>query len=448
MHLLAGQTTIYVSPSGNNANPGTMEKPIRTIQQACNWVNPGDTVVLRGGLYRNEQVTLTRSGTQNAWITFRAYPGEEPILQYARSLADTSLWTDQGDNLWYTANGTFPWEVNHDVATIWHDGQSHWSYKKNSAGLQSKQWDFYHNLSAGRIEVYSTANPATLATEIEVPLDPGTTQNQFNLTCKANYIIWDGLTIRYCNVHGMQVASRQHHVIFRNGAITHGGGGNIYPGRDPKVRWGDALDVTGYVHDVIFENNVLTEWPDGTLTNQGSGGQQYNLWFINNYIAKSTNGIHCWFGSTTPSENGNTWLRNIHYDGNTFEDIGKGWFADQGVMQGGIQFNPRDGVSATDIYIRNNTFINCGTDRFEAGTWRGVNCAINVGGGEVIIEGNVIYGGESQGIEIHTSMQEFTGEIFNNLIYDTPWSGLRIDGNWKTPGARIYNNTVVNCGNA
>ncbi len=443
---LGAQDTWYVSTGGSNSNPGTIDKPFRTLQHVCNIVDPGDTVILRGGIYRNEQVVLSRSGTPTQWITFRNYPGEEPVLQYSIDMTDESDWIDQGNNIWYSKDGSFAWEVNHDVATIWHDGSSHWSYKKYNPGEQAKQWDFYHNLDAGRVEVYSTANPATLASELEIPVDPGTTQNQFNLTCRADYIIWDGLSIRYCNMHGMQVASGHHHVIFRNGRITHGGGGNVYPGRTPRVRWGDALDVTGSVHDVIFENNYLAEWPDGTLTNQGTRGQQYNLWFINNYVARSTNGFHCWFGSTDASENGNTWLRDIYYEGNVFEDIGQGWFEDQGVMQGAIQFNPRNGVATSNINIRNNTFINCGTDRFEAGTWRGVNCAVNVGGGEVIVAGNIIYGGESQGIEIHTRHQPFTGEVYNNLIYDTPWSGLRIDGDWKTPGARIYNNTVVNCG--
>ncbi len=442
----ASANTYYISTTGDNANPGTIDLPWRNIQYACNRVKPGDTIYMRGGLYRDEQVTLSRSGTSDNWIVFRNYPGEKPVLQFSRSMNKESDWIDQGNNLWYTANGSFSWEVNHDVATIWHDGESNWSYKKYDPAFLQKQWDFYHNVSAGRLEVYSHANPATLADSIEIPLDPGTTQNQFNLTCRADYIVWDGLWIRYCNVHGMQVASGHHHVIFRNGGITHGGGGNVYPGRSPAVRWGDALDATGSVHHVIFENSVFGEFPDGTLTNQGSRGQQYEIYFRNNYIYNSTNGIHCWFGSTDESENENNWLKNIYYENNTFENIGKGWFEDQGVMQGGIQFNPRAGVSTSNIHIRNNTFINCGTSRFEAGTWKGVNCAVNVGGGDVIIAGNIIYGGESQGIEIHTTHQPFTGEIYNNLICETPWSGLRIDGDDKTPGVKVYNNTVVNCG--
>jgi hypothetical protein len=35
------------------------------------------------------------------------------------------------------------------------------------------------------------------------------------------------------------------YVTFRNGRITHGGGGNISPNRKPPVRWGDGLDVWG-----------------------------------------------------------------------------------------------------------------------------------------------------------------------------------------------------------
>jgi len=57
-----GGNTYYVSTSGYDSNPGTQSNPFRTIQHACDVVNPGDTVYVRGGTY-NEHITLTRSGT-------------------------------------------------------------------------------------------------------------------------------------------------------------------------------------------------------------------------------------------------------------------------------------------------------------------------------------------------------------------------------------------------
>lgn len=71
--------TYYVSTSGNDNNPGTLSNPFRTIQKAIDIVNPGDTVLVRGGKY-NEQPTLTRCGTTDNWITIKNYPNEIPII--------------------------------------------------------------------------------------------------------------------------------------------------------------------------------------------------------------------------------------------------------------------------------------------------------------------------------------------------------------------------------
>jgi hypothetical protein len=70
----AGNTR-YVSLSGNDANPGTQALPLRTIQQAANLVNPGETILIRSGTY-TENVVIKKSGSASAWITLAAFPGE------------------------------------------------------------------------------------------------------------------------------------------------------------------------------------------------------------------------------------------------------------------------------------------------------------------------------------------------------------------------------------
>ncbi|BDI28607.1 hypothetical protein CCAX7_006580 [Capsulimonas corticalis] len=68
--------TYYVAANGNNANPGTLALPWRTIQYAADAVTAGGTVYVRGGVY-NEQVKIRRSGSAaGGYLTFRSYPGE------------------------------------------------------------------------------------------------------------------------------------------------------------------------------------------------------------------------------------------------------------------------------------------------------------------------------------------------------------------------------------
>ena len=43
--------TYYVAGDGNDNNPGTEAQPWRNIQRAVNVMQPGDTVLVKNGLY-------------------------------------------------------------------------------------------------------------------------------------------------------------------------------------------------------------------------------------------------------------------------------------------------------------------------------------------------------------------------------------------------------------
>nr|WP_322497024.1 DUF1565 domain-containing protein [Chloroflexus sp.] len=63
-----GATGYYVSPTGNDANPGTFAQPFRTIQKCAEVATAGDTCYIRAGVYR-ETVRPSNSGTSGAPIT-------------------------------------------------------------------------------------------------------------------------------------------------------------------------------------------------------------------------------------------------------------------------------------------------------------------------------------------------------------------------------------------
>jgi hypothetical protein len=72
----------YVSPGGSDTNPGTSAAPFQTIQKAADVAGPGDTVIVRPGVYTGEDqlVSLSRGGTPGAWITFRSERRSEAVL--------------------------------------------------------------------------------------------------------------------------------------------------------------------------------------------------------------------------------------------------------------------------------------------------------------------------------------------------------------------------------
>lgn len=84
-------------PMAHDSNPGTQDAPWQTIWQASTHLRPGDAVVVREGVYR-EDVRPTASGTgPNQRITYAAYPGEQVIITGARLM--DGPWTRSG-SIW------------------------------------------------------------------------------------------------------------------------------------------------------------------------------------------------------------------------------------------------------------------------------------------------------------------------------------------------------------
>jgi len=71
--------TYYVSPGGRDANEGTIDAPLKSINTTLKKAFPGDTVIVRTGTYY-EKVSFPRSGSSDQYITLKAYPGEVPVI--------------------------------------------------------------------------------------------------------------------------------------------------------------------------------------------------------------------------------------------------------------------------------------------------------------------------------------------------------------------------------
>ena len=76
--------TFYVAPNGDNANPGTRERPWATPGYGSRQLQPGDTLIILGGRYvlseYDADIITPPSGTANAWITIRGEEGNRPVL--------------------------------------------------------------------------------------------------------------------------------------------------------------------------------------------------------------------------------------------------------------------------------------------------------------------------------------------------------------------------------
>ena len=91
--ITAHATTYFVATTGNNRNPGTEDRPWRTIGKAVDTMVAGDTTYVRGGIYNTETTILFKvSGTAAAPIKLLNYPGESPVIDWVdQQVGDTVI---------------------------------------------------------------------------------------------------------------------------------------------------------------------------------------------------------------------------------------------------------------------------------------------------------------------------------------------------------------------
>ena len=88
---------IHVAKTGSDSASGGRENPYLTISQAASVAQPGDTVTVHAGTYR-EWVKPARGGTgEDERIIYRAAPGEKVIIKGSERMTS---WKSQGGGVW------------------------------------------------------------------------------------------------------------------------------------------------------------------------------------------------------------------------------------------------------------------------------------------------------------------------------------------------------------
>lgn len=365
------QNTFYVSPSGNDANAGTLNSPLRGINTALSKATPGDTVIVRGGRYY-EKIKFPRSGRQDKHITLKAYAGEQPFIdgtglpiagkEALVTIRNTSYITFEGFDVCNYTSST-PWvNINGILAD---EGSSHLIIRRN------KIYNIEHNVAAtdGRsghaIEIIG--NTGTVMTNILVEdneIHDCNTGYSENLTING-YV--DGFTIRRNKIYNAE-----------NIGIDAAGGYAANP--NPAFNYARNGLIT---ENELFDINMTTGPIGGT---HGHGA-----------IAIYVDGA-----------------RNITVERNRVYN------SDRGI---GI-------VSETDAYptsnciVRNNLVYNC----FRTGIYLGGYLGYTGGGTRnCYVVNNTLYQnnrengafGEIEG-ELRLTEHCFDNEISNNLVYARP----------------------------
>lgn len=95
---LMAAVEFHVAPTGDDGNPGTLERPFATVERARDAVRElraagpvegSVTITLRGGIHalpRTLRLEAEDSGTAEAPVVIRAYEGERPVLSGGRTI--------------------------------------------------------------------------------------------------------------------------------------------------------------------------------------------------------------------------------------------------------------------------------------------------------------------------------------------------------------------------
>jgi parallel beta-helix repeat protein len=143
----------YVSPSGSGTTC-SLAAPC-SLTEGLSQAQPGQEIVLRGGVYYEGELFLTRSGVAGAPIVIKGYPGETAVLDGADPA--TFTWTNQGGGVWHTT-------VNaSDPHLVLSNGQRLYPYQSQT-DLQNLIWGipgFYANGTSLHVRLAGDANPNT-----------------------------------------------------------------------------------------------------------------------------------------------------------------------------------------------------------------------------------------------------------------------------------------------
>ncbi len=115
----ATAATLFVSPRGNDTNSGLGpddRQALKTIRAGVSRLQPGDTLLLRGGVYR-ETVTFPRSGEPGRPLVVKAYQDEKVVVSGCDPI---SGWTRHKGNIW---KAPMAWTLGLGRNQVFADGQ-------------------------------------------------------------------------------------------------------------------------------------------------------------------------------------------------------------------------------------------------------------------------------------------------------------------------------------
>ena len=329
LELASNGTTYYVSPSGNDSNPGTEAQPWPTIKKAADTLTAGDTVYIKAGTYQ-ERVVPKNSGSSGNYITYAAYTDDTVIIDGSNISLSSDL-----DGLFVVANKSYITISGLTVKNAGPNDNNAGIYVDSSSYITIEKNYTYNTVSSG-IGVWDSDHITIDGNEVDLACNDG---EQECITVATT----DTFEIKNNHVHHSGPGTLGGEGIDVKDGSTNG---KIYKNHVYYInRLGiyiDSWDKNTYNIEA-YQNTVHDCADDGFTVAAESGGLLENVKIYNNIVYSNTmNGICI-------SENGEAIylhpMKNIYVVNNTFYNNGNSAWG------GGVLIENPD---AEEVVIRNN----------------------------------------------------------------------------------------------
>jgi len=381
----------HVSIKGNNNNPGTMEKPFRTISQAAQRALPGDIIIVHQGIYREKVVPLRGGESDIKRIIYQAAKGEKVEIKGSEIIKG---WKKFKDDVWKAViPNSFFKDYNPYSDLIHGDWFSDRGRKHHTGEVYLNGKSLYESAS-----LQNVLNPIPLE---NVRDKKGSTYTWY---CEVD----DQNTYIYANFHGKNPNKELVEINVRNSCF--------YPNKSGV----NYITISGF-----YMSQAATQWAPPTAEQIGLIGTHWSKgWIIEDNVISDSKCVGIALGKDRASGQ-NVWSKNKSKDGAThyneviFRALKNGWSKEK----------------IGSHIIRNNTIYNCE----QAGIVGSLGAVYSK------IYNNHIYniwtkrmfsGAEIAGIKLHAPIDVL---IKNNRIHHTH-KGIWLD--WMTQGTRVSRNLI------
>ncbi len=383
----------HVSKSGNDNNPGTTDKPFKTISKAAESAMAGSVITVHEGVYR-EHVRPPRGGTaDDNRIVYRAAEGEKVVIKGSEIIRD---WENFRGNVWKV---TIPNDYFGDFNP----------YKVLIHGDWFSDFGRIHHTG----EVYLNGSSLFEVSLLEhvlypEPLEKTELKEQSTYTwyCESD----EENTYLYANFHDYNPNEELVEINVRKACFY------------PEKTGINYITVRGFTM-----SQAATQWAPPTAEQIGLIGTNWSKgWIIENNLISDSKCAGITLGKDRESGH-NLWLKDPSISGaQHYNDL------ITKVLKEPYNWS-RENIGSH--IVRNNTIFNCE----QAGICGSMGCAFST------IENNHIYdiwvkrqfgGAEISGIKFHGAIDAV---IKKNRIHNS-LKGIWLD--WMTQGTRVTRNLI------